>query len=142
VFLVGAAGVALTRLVVYRSASSSLLEARLLFVGHGQLARECMDLARARGGFHRFRVIGCVAVPGEEECVAETITPGPGETLSELARRLGATEIVVAVANRRSGSYPARQLLDCALNGVRVIDSATFFEREACQIRVDSLQPS
>jgi hypothetical protein len=49
---------------------------------------------------------------------------------------------VVAVANRRSGAYPARQLLECALNGVRVIDSATFFEREACQIRVDSLQPS
>lgn len=142
VFLLGAAGVVLTRLVVYRSARSELLEARLLFIGSGQLARECMELARGRAGFHRFRVIGCVPVPGEDECVSETTMLAPGESLAALARRLNATEIVVAVANRRNASYPARQLLDCALDGVRVIDSATFFEREACQIRVDSLQPS
>ena len=142
VFLLGAAGVVLTRVVVYRSARSELLEARLLFIGSGQLARECMELARERAGFHRFRVIGCVPVPGEDDCVTDTTRLEPGDTLARLARRLNATEIVVAVANRRSGSYPARQLLDCALGGVRVIDSATFFEREACQIRVDSLQPS
>lgn len=142
VFLLGAAGVVLTRLIVYRSARSALLEARLLFVGSGALARECMELARGRSGFHRFRVIGCVPVPGEEECVDDTIQPAAGESLAQLARRLGATEIVVTVTNRRSGAYPARQLLECALDGVKVTDSATFFEREACQIRIDSLHPS
>ena len=30
----------------------------------------------------------------------------------------------------------------CKLNGIKVTDAASFFEREACQIRVDSLQPS
>lgn len=142
VFVMAAAGIALTRFVVYRSARSSLLEARLIFVGSGALARECMELARARSGFHRFRVVGCVPVPGEEACVTNALTLEPGETLLALARRHGVTELVVSVANRRNGAYPVRQLLDCALGGVKVIDSATFFEREASQIRVDSLQPS
>jgi hypothetical protein len=46
------------------------------------------------------------------------------------------------VGDRRNGAFPVRQLLECALGGVRVTDAASFFEREACQIRVDSLQPS
>jgi sugar transferase (PEP-CTERM system associated) len=48
---------------------------------------------------------------------------------------------VVSVQNRRGG-FPIKELLDCKLQGVKVTDAATFFERETCQIRVDSLQPS
>ena len=65
-----------------------------------------------------------------------------GESLLSLARRHHATELVVSVGDRRSGAYPVRELLDCALGGVKVTDAAHFFEREASQIRVDSLQPS
>jgi sugar transferase (PEP-CTERM system associated) len=63
-------------------------------------------------------------------------------SLLALARRYAADEIIVSVGDRRNGSFPVRQLLECALGGVRVTDAASFFEREACQIRVDSLQPS
>ncbi|MEN3365121.1 MAG: hypothetical protein V7606_2395, partial [Burkholderiales bacterium] len=43
---------------------------------------------------------------------------------------------------RRGGGFPIQQLLECKSNGIKVTDSAAFFEREACQIRVDSIQPS
>ena len=142
IFALGASGVLLTRLVVFKSAESALLEARLIFVGDGQLARECMELAASKFGFHQFNVVGCVPVPGEDNCVAESNLLPMGESLLVMARRYEASEIVVTVTNRRGSAFPIRQLLECALGGVKVIDAATFFEREACQIRIDSLQPS
>jgi sugar transferase (PEP-CTERM system associated) len=142
IFALGASGVLLTRLVVFKSAESALLEARLIFVGDGQLARECMELAASKFGFHQFNVVGCVPVPGEQNCVAESSLLPMGESLLVMARRYEASEIVVTVTNRRGSAFPIRQLLECALGGVKVIDAATFFEREACQIRIDSLQPS
>jgi sugar transferase (PEP-CTERM system associated) len=142
IFALGATGVVLTRLVVFKSAGSALLEARLMFVGGGPLARECIDLAASKFGFHQFNVVGCVPVPGEDTCVAEAHMLPMGESLLMMAQKYEASEIVVTVTNRRSSAFPIRQLLDCALGGVRVIDAATFFEREACQIRLDSLQPS
>jgi sugar transferase (PEP-CTERM system associated) len=66
----------------------------------------------------------------------------PGESLLAMARKYHATEIVVSVQNRRGGGFPIQELLECKSNGIKVTDSAAFFEREACQIRVDSLQPS
>ncbi len=142
IFALGATGVVLTRLVVFKSAESALLEARLMFVGSGALARECLDLACGKNGFHRFQVVGCVPVPGEAVCVAEACLLPAGESLLQMAKRYEVSEIVVTVGNRRSPAFPVRELLACALGGVHIVDAATFFEREACQIRLDSLQPS
>jgi sugar transferase (PEP-CTERM system associated) len=142
IFALGASGVLLTRLVVFKSAESTLLEARLIFIGNGPLARECMELAASKFGFHQFDVVGCVPVPGEINCVGEASLLPTCESLLVMARRYEASEIVVTVTNRRGSAFPIRELLDCALGGVKVIDAATFFEREACQIRIDSLQPS
>jgi sugar transferase (PEP-CTERM system associated) len=142
IFAIGASGVLLTRLVVFKSAESALLEARLIFIGSGQMARECMELAGSKFGFHQFNVVGCVPVPGEDNRVGEASLLPMAESLLVMARRYEASEIVVTVGNRRGNGFPIRQLLECALGGVRVIDAATFFEREACQIRIDSLQPS
>ena len=46
---------------------------------------------------------------------------------------------MVAVADRRAGSTPLRELLDCKLRGVRVVDIATHFEKTKGQIRLDSV---
>lgn len=142
VFVVGGASVLLARLVVFTSAQSSMLEKRLIIIGDGATARECMDLATTGIGFHQFRVVGCVPVEGEPRCVPLTMLLPPELSLLALARRHAADEIIVSVGDRRNGAFPVRQLLECALGGVRVTDAASFFEREACQIRVDSLQPS
>ncbi|WGG52976.1 TIGR03013 family XrtA/PEP-CTERM system glycosyltransferase [Rugamonas sp. DEMB1] len=142
VFGLGALGVLLARLVVYTSAQSGMLEERLILVGDGAIARECVELAAERLGLHRFNVVGCVAVAGEPRCVAPGLLLPAGQSLLSLARQHEAREIVVTVADRRNGAFPVRQLLECALGGVAVTDAAAFFEREACQIRIDSLQPS
>lgn len=142
IFALGATGVVLTRLVVFKSAESALLEARLIFVGAGPLARECMELAFRKFGLHQFSVVGCLPVDGEDSCVCDSYLLPMAESLLIMAQKYDASEIVVTVGERRGSAFPIEQLLECALGGVRVIDAATFFEREACQIRLDSLQPS
>ncbi|MBI3368834.1 MAG: TIGR03013 family PEP-CTERM/XrtA system glycosyltransferase, partial [Burkholderiales bacterium] len=57
--------------------------------------------------------------------------------LMEVARRHKVDEIVVALTERRAGSMPLRELLDCKLAGIRVFDMTTYFERMLGQIRVD-----
>ena len=142
VFLLGAGGVLLTRLIVFTSAQSNMMERRLILIGAGATARECLELADSGLVFHQFRVIGCLAVAGEPNCVPPGALLPDDQSLLALARSYGVDEIVVSVSDRRNGAFPVRQLLECALGGLRVTDAATFFEREACQIRVDSLQPS
>jgi sugar transferase (PEP-CTERM system associated) len=142
VFVLGGGAVLLARLVVFTSAQSSMLEQRLMIVGDGAIARECLTLAASSAGFHPFRVVGFVPVLGEISAVPPAMLLPADLPLLTLARRYAADEIVVTVADRRNGAFPVRQLLECAVGGVPVTDAATFFEREACQIRVDSLQPS
>ncbi len=142
IFALGATGVVLARLVVFKSAESVLLDARLIFIGGGPMARDCIDLAFRKVGFHQFKVVGCVAVDGEPNVVPASYLLPMGESLLMMAQRYEASEIVVTLGNRRGSAFPIEELLACALGGVRVIDAASFFEREACQIRLDSLQPS
>lgn len=138
----GCSGVLLMRLAVFGSAHTAMLESRLILIGAGSLAQECIDLANSPLGAHKFTVVGCIDVVGEPRCVPAAAMLPADPSLLETARRYDAQEIVVSVTDRRNGAFPVRQLLDCALGGIRVIDAATFFEREACQIRIDTLQPS
>jgi sugar transferase (PEP-CTERM system associated) len=62
--------------------------------------------------------------------------------LIETARRHELDEIVVAVRERRGGTLPLRELLDCKLIGIRVLDLSSFYERAVGQIRLDTLHPS
>ena len=62
--------------------------------------------------------------------------------LVEVARRHALDEIVVAVRERRGGVLPLRELLDCKLMGVRVLDLSSYYERALGQIRLDTLHAS
>jgi sugar transferase (PEP-CTERM system associated) len=142
VIIISAIGILLSRYLFFRSAKSRLLESRVIFLGAGPLAKECSDLALNRIHYHKYNVIGFVPMAGEDYLVPAKSMLSADESLMFLADKYNASEIIVAVQNRRGGAFPIQELLDCKLNGIEVIDAATFFEREACQIRVDSLQPS
>jgi hypothetical protein len=61
-------------------------------------------------------------------------------SLSDTAQSLKVDEIIVAVRERRGGALPLRELLDCKLSGVKVLDLASYFERALGQLRLDSLR--
>ena len=40
------------------------------------------------------------------------------------------------LTERRGGSMPLRELLDCKLSGIKVVDIATHFEKTLAQIKI------
>ena len=143
VFLIAGAGIFAARMIFFKTSELRFLESRILFVGSGALAKECGDLALQNTAYHRYDIVGFVDTEADERCIPtdNIIRMRPGDSLARMAASRNVAEIVVSVQNRRAG-FPINELLDCKLQGIKVIDAATFFERETNQIRVDSLQPS
>lgn len=157
VIILAAIGVLLARFLFINSSKLKLLNSRILFLGAGSLAKECSDLAMNIRHL-QYDVVGFVPMEGEECCVSSSAILPTDESLVFIANKYNVSEIVVAVHNRRNGSFnstgkfksltdangrkPISELLACKLAGVNVTDAATFFERETSQIRLDSLQPS
>jgi sugar transferase (PEP-CTERM system associated) len=143
VFAIGGVGILLARLIFFKTSEARFLQSRIMFLGGGPLAKECSDLAARNNRYHKYDIAGFIPIPSEELCVESSnlLKVRDGDSLVKLARQYNVEEIVVSVQNRRGG-FPIKELLDCKLQGVKVTDAATFFERETCQIRVDSLQPS
>ncbi len=61
-------------------------------------------------------------------------------SLTDTATALKVDEIIVAVGERRGGTMPLRDLLECRLSGTRIMDLSMHFERKLGQIRLDSLR--
>lgn len=71
-------------------------------------------------------------------CVPEQLLLPRSRSLSDTAYALNVEQIIIAVQERRGGVLPLRELLDCKLSGVNVLDLASYFERALGQIRLDS----
>lgn len=142
VMLIATMGLILTRVIFYRFSNFRLLKNRVLVLGAGRLAKECNHLVEKNSNSDKFQIVGFISIPNEVCQVAPSLVlPGQG-TLMSMVKKYRVDEIVVAVRNRRSENFSIQELLKCKLNGVRVSDTSTFFEREMGQVLMDSLQPS
>ena len=133
----GVAAVVLRRgYLMYTGAQSSGNRCRVLVFGAGSAAKVVGEtIARADPNVE---IVGYLAGPNERDvAVPEGQVLPESRSLTETARQLQVDEIVVALTERRAGSMPLRQLLDCKLTGVKVYDLATHFEKRLGQIRLD-----
>ena len=133
----GAGAVVLRRLYVTLWGADPLSRTRILVFGAGPAAQ--IVGATLKTSDPNAHIVGYVSGPNEREVSvgADELLSTGGQTLTETAMRLQVDEIVVALTERRSGSMPLRQLLDCKLSGIKVYDIATHFEKTLGQIRVD-----
>jgi sugar transferase (PEP-CTERM system associated) len=126
------------RISVAHSTPQSKLRTRVLVFGTGMRAKlVSKSLKRSDPNVD---LVGFYAGPNE----VKTEVSGWGllsttKPLTDLVAELQVDEIVVALTERRGGSMPLRELLDCKLHGVRVVDIATHFEQTLGQIRLDSV---
>ncbi len=132
----GVAAVVLRRVYLMRAGVHSGRRSRVLIFGAGPAAQVVgQTLAHADPNVD---IVGYLAGPNEAEvAVPRALVLPPAPSLTDAARRLSVDEIVVALTERRSGSMPLRELLDCKLAGVKVYDLATHFEKRLGQIRID-----
>lgn len=133
-------GLLASRLLLARYVDENILKRRVLVYGAGAGAAAIAGLRRSADR-RAFTVVGFIQPPGERCTVPAEKLLDPGEDLRDLCDRLGVTEVVVAMDDRRFG-FPILELLDCRLTGIEVTELLTFLERETGRVRIDVLNPS
>ncbi len=132
--------VLLHRVYAAHSSKQSMVRQRILIFGTGTRAK--LVGRSLKKSDPSVDLVGYFA--GPNEAVTEVSAWGvltPDKSLTDIVIDEQVDEIVVALAERRGGSMPLRELLDCKLHGVRVVDIATHFEKTLGQIRLDSVNP-
>lgn len=136
--VLGTTGFMLThRVLVGEMLPRSLTRRKVLVYGSGE--RALMVGKSLTHASANVELVGYFASPNETDHKVSTWARlTPTERLSDVVKRAGVDEIVVALTERRGGAMPMRELLDCKLQGVRVSDIATYFEQNLGQIRLES----
>src|SRR5215813_34527 len=142
----GALVVALTGSIVVRAAffkwsNLGVFKSRVLVLGTGWRVMRLAEFAQHNPNHV---VIGYVALQESKHYIPlpHVLPMEPGESLLSIVRKYSIDQIVIAVRDRRGGGFPVQPLLECRLNGVKVTELPTFFEREYRQVLLESLNPS
>jgi sugar transferase (PEP-CTERM system associated) len=139
--LVALGSVLAIRVIFFRLTDLGMPKRRVLVLGSGAEAEEVIRCLHADSLRRSVQFAGLYPVMPERDGA------GGERTLDHAALRrsvddLRVSEIVVAVREKRGGVLPLRQLLDCKLHGVKVMDQQSFFEREQGILRLDSMRAS
>ena len=139
ILLAAAVGLVLAlRAYLIHTKNSAKLRQRVLIFGVG--ARAKMVGTTLKQSDPNVELVGYYAGPNEAD--AKDSVWGllsMTNSLTDIVVDQQVDEIVVALTERRGGAMPMRELLECKLKGVRVVDIATHFERTLGQIRLESL---
>ncbi len=131
----------LTRPLYYRYVDGALLIRRVLVLGAGERAQS-IERLRRRSDQRGFQVVGFIAPRKNGEVLVDpSKVLDTGSAFCSYAIEHDVDEIVVALDDRRQGAVPTKELLNCRLSGLDVVDIQDFFERETGKIRLDLLQP-
>ena len=127
------------RFFFLRIADENVFRHRTFVFGAGSRACAIADLRR-KADRRGFKVVGMIPAPGDSQVIENGGELFSGESVERLVKELNADEVVIAMDDRR-GNLPVRELLNCKLSGVQVIDVIEFLERESGKIRIDLVSP-
>ncbi|MGB5439004.1 MAG: TIGR03013 family XrtA/PEP-CTERM system glycosyltransferase [Gammaproteobacteria bacterium] len=113
---------------------------RVLILGSGDRASLVSEAIKS-GELKGVNIISYVAMPSDHDNKNGIDQYVLDEPLIKYVEEKGIDEIVLAVDERRTG-LPSRDLLECKMSGIDVLDLVGFFERRAGKIRLDLLYPS
>jgi len=132
-------GIATCR-IVCSAKTDARFSRRVLVLGVGERAKQIENLRRASDRLG-ITLVGFIDIGLDDQSVSEAKIIRPNVSLRTLAERFAAEELVVAIDDRRKG-LPVDDILDCKMHGIRILDQATFLERQLGKIRLDALHPS
>lgn len=132
-------GTATLRVFMIYARSGAMSTRRMLIFGAGKEADIVASVLKKSDP--DIQIIGFYPSPTDTQIsvMPKSVLPRT-QSLSDTAKATNADEIIIAVQERRGGILPLRELLDCKLSGVNVLDPANYFERTLGQIRLDSLR--
>ena len=127
------------RIVIGGILGASAFRRRVLVLGAGpRAARLCSLGERPESGF---AIVGYVDMGEGPPVVEHSIQRGAIEDLSRYVADVGASEVVLALEERRN-ALPLKDLLRVKTAGVHVNDFSSFMERETGRVDLDTLNPS
>lgn len=132
-------GLVTARLLFGKMLGGERFRRRVVVLGAGSRAARLGALEQANGA--SFVVAGYVAM-GEPAVVVPAAVPRADiPNLAAFVVELGATEVVLAIEERRN-ALPLKDLLRVKTTGVHVNEFSTFLERETGRIDLASVNPS
>jgi len=129
----------LLRLLLGNLLGGEAFKRRVLVMGAGPRAMRIRKLAAEKGA--GFTVVGYIAMNDCAQEIPSAINRAHIENLSDHTLRLGASELVLALEERRNG-LPLNDLIRVRTTGVHVNEISTFLERETGRVDLDSVNPS
>lgn len=127
------------RALAFRLMNTDGLKKRILVYGHSARMSAFTRMRRRsdRAGYH---LVGVVHHPGDPvDPLGEAVFEAPNG-LKALSEELDIDELVVALQDRRQ-TLPVKELLECRLAGISVVEFISFMERETGRIQLDLLSP-
>ncbi|WP_293264327.1 TIGR03013 family XrtA/PEP-CTERM system glycosyltransferase [Neptunomonas sp.] len=138
--LVSLASLMLVRALFYSFIDGKVLRRRILVLGTGNRA-SYIDKLRRKADMRGVDLVGFIQLnPADESFVSKERVVSSGGCIRNFAMLRDVDEIVIALDDRRV-KFPVKELLDCRMSGIDVIDMLDFFERERGLIQLDLLQP-
>ncbi len=112
---------------------------RLIVLGAGRRAERIKALEARKGS--GFVVVGYIAMDENKRTIPEAIHRSAIYNLADFVTKLGASEVVLALEERRN-ALPLDDLLRVKTTGVHVNEISSFLERETGRVDLDSVNPS
>lgn len=130
---------AMSRAILGTLVGGQSFKRRLLVLGAGPRAQRIKDLEAKPGT--GFSVVGFIAMDEAKRVIPEAINRSAIYNLADYVVKLGTSEVVLALEERRN-ALPLDDLLRIKTTGVHVNDISTFLERETGRVDLDSVNPS
>lgn len=134
------AGVLAVRMVFFRIVHASPLRRKVMVVGSGDAVTGLVEYLNSEDARRTMTFAGLY--PTLRETADGQRRETDYDDLPRTIEALGVDEVVIAARERRGGVLPLRQLLDCKLRGVKVLDTVSFYERERGVLKIDDLRAS
>jgi sugar transferase (PEP-CTERM system associated) len=127
------------RIVLGSMLGGEAFKRRLIVLGAGNRADRIRQLEQRKGA--GFLIVGYIGMNDGPQVVAEAINRTAIYNLSDFVVKLGASEVVLALEERRN-ALPMQDLIRIKTTGVHVNDLSTFLERETGRVDLDTVNPS
>ncbi|MBC8413265.1 MAG: TIGR03013 family PEP-CTERM/XrtA system glycosyltransferase [Nitrospira sp.] len=116
----------------------SVTSTRVLILGTGSLADQMGKLLYGDNGFSLVGYINCI---GEPVRVPQDMVLGNGDSILPIALREKVQKVVVSLTERR-GTFPVREVLNCKLQGIDIVDGPSFYEKMTGKLLIENMNPS
>lgn len=126
----------ISRWIFFGVAGKDAFKRKVLVLGAGAKARQLLEDLKTPFNRKGFIITGFVPLPDEPVQIRDESLILRLASLHRHILRHPVREIVVAVDDRRKG-LPMEDLLECKMEGVRIVDGASFYERESRKVALE-----